>query len=506
MAIGLSLAATFAAPSVARAQHNDDVARAESLFNAAKALLDAGQNADACAKFAESKRLAPGLGVTLYLADCYERIGRTASAWTEFRSAEGLARERNDKRAEVARGRAQTLEPRLDRLTITVAPTVPQAGLQILRDGAVVSAEEWGLAVPVDPGDHVVVVSSPGHPQRTIAAHVGPESADVDGEDRSPRRRARPGDGVRAGDGTRSASASAPASAPASASHSSAPSDPGATRRWIGIGVGGAGVVGVVLGAVFGLSAKSKLSQSNDGHCDAQDTCDLAGLSLRHDASIAATVSTIAFVAGGVAIAGGVVLYLTAPRSTTGVGLTVALTPGGALLRGTFWAIIESGVPAAGAAGASQRRPVPCERTVALEAEPGAGRDRLRTVADLEVQHGARSIVADRADAFAGADVLPDLDVDLVEVPAHRVVVRAVIEDDDAAVRPVAVRERDVPGECGSHRGARGRVDLGVRGRRFLRGARGERRRDRRPEKRVFRALRRSRRPVRRGRGRRFRR
>ena len=74
--------------------------------------------------FAESKRLAPGLGVTLYLADCYERIGRTASAWTEFKAAEGLARARSDQRAEVARALAQALEPKLERVTIVVAPTV----------------------------------------------------------------------------------------------------------------------------------------------------------------------------------------------------------------------------------------------------------------------------------------------------------------------------------------------------------------------------------------------
>src|SRR6516162_11727139 len=120
-----ALASCVAVPAAARAQSKEDIARADALFNAAKALTDAGNYADACAKFAESKRLAPGLGVTLYLADCYERIGRTASAWTEFRSAEGLARERNDKRAEVARGRAQALEPKLNRLTVVVAPSIP---------------------------------------------------------------------------------------------------------------------------------------------------------------------------------------------------------------------------------------------------------------------------------------------------------------------------------------------------------------------------------------------
>ena len=60
-----ALASCVAVPAVARAQSKDDIARADALFNAAKALTDAGNYADACAKFAESKRLAPGLGVTL---------------------------------------------------------------------------------------------------------------------------------------------------------------------------------------------------------------------------------------------------------------------------------------------------------------------------------------------------------------------------------------------------------------------------------------------------------
>jgi serine/threonine-protein kinase len=337
----MALAVGLGAPSIAQAQpHGDDLARADSLFNAGKALLDSGQYVDACAKFAESKRLAPGLGVTLYLADCYERIGRTASAWTEFLSAEGLARQRNDKRADVARGRAQALEPKLDRLTIVVAPTLPQAGLQVLRDGAAVSTDEWGLAVPVDPGEHVVAISSPGHAQRTIPAHVGPEAPSVTVRiDRLDEPPPAPAPVPALVGAPAPVPAPAPASEPAPAPESAPASDPGATRRWIGVGVAGAGVVGVVLGAVFGLSAKSKLDQSNqNGHCDSADTCDPTGLSLRHDAGSAATLSTVLFVVGGVALAGGAVLYFTAPRPSTTVGLAIAPAPGGgaALLRATF--------------------------------------------------------------------------------------------------------------------------------------------------------------------------
>ncbi len=333
------LAASVTAPAVARAQSKDDLARADALFNAAKALTDSGQYADACAKFAESKRLAPGLGVTLYLADCYEHIGRTASAWTEFLAAEGLARQRNDKRADVAHQHAQALEPKLDRLTITVAPTVPQAGLSILRDGVPVPREELGLAVPVDPGDHAVVVSAPGHAARTLNAHVGPESPTatvrIDSLDEGP--------------------VSAPAPAPAPAAPAPAPTelpatppdqtpassdDPGKTQRILSFAAMGVGVVGLGVGPVFGFLAKSKLDASNNGPCDSTNHCTQEGLDDRKSAESMATVSTIGFIAGGVLAAGGVVLFLTAPRAPSSTGLQLSPAPltggAGALLRGSF--------------------------------------------------------------------------------------------------------------------------------------------------------------------------
>jgi hypothetical protein len=346
----------------AAAQSKEDVARADALFSAAKALTDAGQYQDACAKFAESKRLAPGLGVTLYLADCYERIGRTASAWTEFRSAEGQARERNDKRADVARGRAQALEAKLNRVTISVAPSLPLRGLEVLRDGQPLAQEEMGLAVPVDPGDHAIVVSSPGHAARTLNVHVGPEKpsatvvidalgeptgggtepAAAPGSGATPAQAAgaAPGPGA-PGATTGSLTAAPGALGGAEATGTDAANDdPGKTRRWIGLGVGALGIVGVGVGSAFGLIAKSKLDDSNSSHCDSTNHCDPAGLSMRKDSESAATASTALFVAGGVALAAGIVLYVTAPRATASSAIVVAPAPlaggGGAIVRTTF--------------------------------------------------------------------------------------------------------------------------------------------------------------------------
>jgi serine/threonine-protein kinase len=340
-AVAIALAAVTGSPRQAAAQSKEDLARADALFNAGKALTDAGRYQDACAKFAESKRLAPGLGVTLYLADCYEHIGRTASAWTEFRSAEGQARERNDKRADVARAHAQALEPKLCRIAITVAPTVPLRGLQVLRDGSPVEQEEVGLAVPVDPGDHAVVVTSPGHAPRTLSARVGPDSPsatvviDALGESTSPAQTPPPPESQPA-----SGSAPTPASGAAETPAEAPGGDPNATRRWIGVGVGALGVVGVGLGSAFGLVAKSKLDQSNSSHCDSSDHCDSTGLGLRKDSKDAAGLSTILFVAGGVALAAGVVLYVTAPRARPASAIVVAPAllagGGGALVRASF--------------------------------------------------------------------------------------------------------------------------------------------------------------------------
>src|SRR5512145_2755140 len=68
----------------AHGQAGSDRVTARSLFDEARALVAAGKVADACPKFEESQRLDPGPGTLFNLADCYERSGRTATAWLTF--------------------------------------------------------------------------------------------------------------------------------------------------------------------------------------------------------------------------------------------------------------------------------------------------------------------------------------------------------------------------------------------------------------------------------------
>ena len=98
-------------------------------------------------------------------------------------------------------------------------------------------------------------------------------------------------------------------------------------------------MVGLGVGTVFGLSAKSKQSDA-DTHCNAADKCDPTGLALRQDGLSAATMSTVFFVVGAAAVAGGAVVYLTAPKGDTKTGLAlspaVSARDAGLVLRGRF--------------------------------------------------------------------------------------------------------------------------------------------------------------------------
>jgi serine/threonine-protein kinase len=329
-----------------KADPSSDTAKADELFKTAKDELKHGLTADACAHFAESKRLVPGVGVALYLGDCYQRIGRAASAWTAFRDAETLARERKDKRADLARHRADVLEPKLNHLTIQVTGPAPAAPLDVTCDGRRVARESWGTALPVDPGEHVVIAAA-GSWSRTYGASIDARTLQTTLTIDLPqpeRGSARPTPGAVA-EGSKTLASPPPGVAQGEATPVTGAPAPGAedsvsTRTWLALGLGAAGVVGVGIGTVYGIMATSHRNQSNDGPCDATDYCSASGLALRQQALSEATVSTVAFIVGLAGGAGAVTAYLLWPGGSSHTGLTVApaVVGGGtgALLRSSF--------------------------------------------------------------------------------------------------------------------------------------------------------------------------
>ncbi len=295
LGVALLLAASLTA-GAAGAQTASREADAQQLFDEGRKLALAGNYAEACVKFATSDELAPSGGAVLNLADCYEKTGRTASAWVKFRAtAERADAAGRPDVAKMARDRAELLAPRLPKLALVVEEGARVPGLEIRRDGEVLPTGEWGAELPVDPGHHEIVATAP-HRERFA------QSVDVREGDRIvvrvaplPEEASRPADNATTGD---------------------TPSSP---LRTVGIAVGGVGIVGLGLGTVFGLRAIAK-------HGDVDNACpsgvcpdEATRTRAREDndaAKSSATLSTVAFTAGAVCLAAGVTLYLVAPRGT----------------------------------------------------------------------------------------------------------------------------------------------------------------------------------------------
>lgn len=114
------------------------------------------------------------------------------------------------------------------------------------------------------------------------------------------------------------------------------PSDSGAPWRVAGIITGLVGVVGVGVGVFEGLGAKSQHDTAVNAGCSKSTCPDEKGAQSERDASSAATISTIGFVAGGALMLGGAAMYFLAPAkpkdsadaiTTTKVRLTPTVGP-----------------------------------------------------------------------------------------------------------------------------------------------------------------------------------
>ncbi len=141
------------------------------------ALYDEGVRLDAkkefeqaCSKFADSQKQYPRPVTLLRLADCYEKIGKTASAWSTFRDAK-LASEsvvnggkgdvkKEKMRIDEATRRIDALEPKLTRLKLVVEEQ--PKGLEVKRDGESVPDSTFGVGIPLDPGKHVFEATATG--------------------------------------------------------------------------------------------------------------------------------------------------------------------------------------------------------------------------------------------------------------------------------------------------------------------------------------------------------
>jgi hypothetical protein len=308
--------------SLARAD-GTDVATAQVLFDDARALMKSGDYPAACPKLEESERLAAAVGTEFNLADCYEHAGRLASAWARFLQVASATKARGQtEREQLARDRAHALEPLLGRLAIFVEGPAKIDGLAVTRDGSVVDEPLWGVAVPVDAGDHTLRASAPGHAAwETRVRSTDGQTMRVNVE---PLAVAPPAPPPPA---TTTVPATPPTSTAPPLKTSIPTSNTQQTAGWITLG--GAGVLGI-LGLVGVLEHNSAVSAYNaDPTCPAIDAPSRsAACSDRvSTASTWSGVSVFGFVAGGAALGTAIVLLVTAPRSAP-APVTIGCAPG----------------------------------------------------------------------------------------------------------------------------------------------------------------------------------
>ena len=85
------LATLLVSPFVRAEPSSADKVMATQLYDDAEKEMGRSNYAVACLKYGESQRLDPQLGTLLHLADCWERAGKTASAWATFKDAIEIA-------------------------------------------------------------------------------------------------------------------------------------------------------------------------------------------------------------------------------------------------------------------------------------------------------------------------------------------------------------------------------------------------------------------------------
>jgi len=272
--------------------------KAEALFRRALELVDQGKHWRACPMLEESQRVDPAMGTAFRLAECYQRSGRLAEAWTLFRHVADTAQRGGSlHRAFVARSRAGELGPRIAVAMIVVPPEVAGTpALDVSWDERGLGRDRWGVSMAVDVGEHVLTATAPGkRPFRQVVRVTGPgtlvEVAVPPLEDAPPRRQI----------------VLRPEPTPPLA-------HPG--RRWLALGSGLVGVTGIVVAGVSvlggGLASQGTAGPSPAGSMDAST-------------SGAVAVAGASFGVAGLAAAG--FLWLTEPRPAASKGTAIRVAP-----------------------------------------------------------------------------------------------------------------------------------------------------------------------------------
>jgi len=315
----IAFAATpaLADPSPARAEppaaHADPAGALDELKQG-YALKQEGNCREALVHFTRSYRLDPKPKAILNMADCEQRSGDLLSARDHAIEGRDLAREKKSTELVALAGeQIAALERRLPKLTIALAPDAPP-GTAVMLDGGRIDAVALGGAISVNPGAHVVTALTAGRLEHTMKVELAEEATQtIVLSPGPPIGASEPAGGDRKRGGPFAAMG---------------------TQKILALGAAGAGVAGLVVGVVAGLAAGSKhdvlAGECPDGRCPASAQGDLDSF---HGLK---TASTVGYVLGVAAVAGGAALWLTAPRAPRSGVVGIGIGPASVRIGGAF--------------------------------------------------------------------------------------------------------------------------------------------------------------------------
>jgi hypothetical protein len=204
------------------------------------------------------------------------------------------------------------------------------SAVKITMDTEVLADRLNGIAIAIDPGAHSFIFEAAGRPtvRRQFVIREGQKNRSelvTFAAATSGPALATPGATYRAPSGASSLAASSAAATPPPPSQPEPP-PPSSARTTVAIVGATLGIVGIGIGGVFGWMALSKRD-------DAQKVCptlcsDQDGVRMWQDAKRAGNISTVAFVAGGIGLAGAALLWLTAPETPVARSAGLEVGPG----------------------------------------------------------------------------------------------------------------------------------------------------------------------------------
>lgn len=299
MRAGLSVAAAVLALALAgqaeAAGGKPEKLEAQKLLTQGNQLAGEGDFVAALRKFQDAYDRFPSPKILLNIGTTLRQLGRNVEAAEIYEIYLDDPGADPARRADLERILAE-LEAVVGRLRIEIDP--PRATVRL--DGKQLDDWRSGDSVRVEPGEHTVIANLKGVPPavQTVKVYARQERLVV-------LRIALPG----------------PVAATPEASSGA--------QRAAGLVLGGVGVAGIGVGAIFGLLAKADNDEATT-HCVVGNACDQEGVSLGRSAQSSATASTISFIAGAGALAAGVALLLTAPSAPKAPSPTALRARGGA--------------------------------------------------------------------------------------------------------------------------------------------------------------------------------